>query len=186
MVDANHVYSLAELIDLAQTSNPDTRIAWEMARQAALAVGMVKALYLSASAIGGYQRSWGSSQVGTTVSEPSQIGINLPTSGPSNSNGTVSGLALQWLLFDFGQRDAYKEAAANLSLASNITFNSVHQKIIFDVSRSFYDYTSARQRVAIAEKSREESARLQEAASNKLKNGIGTTVETAQATQLLA
>ena len=44
-VVGNHVYSLAELIDLAQTSNPQTRIAWEHARQAALAVGMVKATY---------------------------------------------------------------------------------------------------------------------------------------------
>src|ERR1700733_11562844 len=58
----NHVYSLAELIDLAQTNNPQTRIAWEQARQAALAVGMIKATYLpflSATALGGYQRASG-------------------------------------------------------------------------------------------------------------------------------
>ena len=44
-IDVAHTYTLAELIDLAQTSNPETRVAWERARQAALAVGIVKALY---------------------------------------------------------------------------------------------------------------------------------------------
>jgi outer membrane protein TolC len=178
-LDAGHVYSLAELIDLAQTSNPETRVAWERARQAALAVGVVKAFYLpmmSATAIGGYQHTSGSNEVAGVLSNP----------GSGNANGTVSGVALQWLLFDFGQRDAFKEAAVNLSLASNLLFNGAHQKIIYDVSRNFYEYTSARQRVAIAEKTRAESARLLDVAAEKFKNGVGTTVETAQARQLLA
>jgi outer membrane protein len=178
-LDASHVYSLAELIDLAQTNNPETRIAWERARQAALAVGVVKAFYLpmlSATAIGGYQHTSGSNEIAGVLSNP----------GTVNANGTVSGVGVQWLLFDFGQRDAFKEAAVNLSLASNIGFNGAHQKIIYDVSRSFYDYTSARQRVAIAEKTKEESAHLLDAAAEKFKNGVGTVVETAQARQLLA
>jgi outer membrane protein len=175
----NHVYSLAELIDLAQTNNPQTRIAWEQARQAALAVGMIKATYLpflSATALGGYQRASGSSQVGNLFSNESN----------SNLSGTVSTVALQWLLFDFGQRDALTLAAKNVSLASNITFNGTHQKIIYDVSRAFYDYTSARQRTAIAAQSKIESAKLLDAASDRFSHGIGTAVETAQAKQLLA
>src|SRR5580704_14489250 len=39
-IDDLHVYTLAELIDLAQSENPETRVAWEEARQAALGVGM--------------------------------------------------------------------------------------------------------------------------------------------------
>ena len=61
-----------------------------------------------------------------------------------------------------------------------------HQKIIYDVSRAFYDYSSARQRVAIAAQSKTESAHLLDAAQDRLKQGIGTTVETAQAQQFLA
>ena len=38
-------YDLAAIIDLAERSNPDTREAWERARQAALAVGLVEASY---------------------------------------------------------------------------------------------------------------------------------------------
>jgi outer membrane protein TolC len=187
-LEAGHVYSLAELIDLAQTSNPETRVAWERARQAALAVGIVKAFYLpmmSATAIGGYQHTSGSNEVTSAVSNTG-IAPVLSNPGAANTNGTVSGVGLQWLLFDFGQRDAFKEAAVNLSLASNLLFNGAHQKIIYDVSRTFYEYTSARQRVAIAEKTQAESARLLDAATEKFRNGVGTVVETAQARQLLA
>src|SRR6202047_45590 len=41
-VDPNHVYSLVELIDVAQRRNPATRVAWEQARQAAINVGIAR------------------------------------------------------------------------------------------------------------------------------------------------
>jgi outer membrane protein TolC len=58
-IDANHVYALAELIDIAQRRNPSTRVAWEQARQAAIKVGMAQAAYLpvlTAGVLGGYER----------------------------------------------------------------------------------------------------------------------------------
>lgn len=176
-IDPTHTYSLAELIDLAQTNNPETRVAWEHARQAALAVGIAKALYLpvlTATAVTGGQHNSGSTQG--------------PLSSLTNNdlNGTVGSVALEWLIFDFGQRDALNRAATDLSFASNVAFNGMHQKIIYDVSRAFYDYSSARQRVAIAAQSKTESAHLLDAAQDRLKQGIGTTVETAQAQQFLA
>ena len=178
-IDVAHTYTLAELIDLAQTSNPETRVAWERARQAALAVGIVKSLYLpflSATAVGGSQREAGSTQGG-----------GLPAANTSSDlGGTVSSVALQWLIFDFGQRDALKRAALDISLASNVAFNGVHQKIIYNVSRAFYEYTTARQRVAIAGRSKADSAHILDAASSRYAQGIGTSVETAQAKQLLA
>src|SRR6516164_4151594 len=44
-IDPNHVYSLVELIDIAQRRNPSTRVAWEQARQAAINVGIARAAY---------------------------------------------------------------------------------------------------------------------------------------------
>src|SRR5690348_7064979 len=44
-VNTNKVYDLPELIDIAQRSNPQTRIAWEHARQAAAAVGLSESAY---------------------------------------------------------------------------------------------------------------------------------------------
>ena len=97
-IDPGHEYTLAELIDLAQSSNPRTRIAWNAARNAALATGMVKSVYLpqlAATAMTGWRHSNGSSNIGLGDS-----------SSNSSTHGTVGVLSLQWLLFDFGGRQA--------------------------------------------------------------------------------
>src|SRR5258706_12426708 len=43
--DARKDYELAELIDLAERINPETKVAWEQARQAASAVGLAQSDY---------------------------------------------------------------------------------------------------------------------------------------------
>jgi outer membrane protein TolC len=50
LIDPNKRYELPELIDLAQRVNPETRVAWEAARRAALAVGLVESEYCPALA----------------------------------------------------------------------------------------------------------------------------------------
>jgi outer membrane protein len=39
-VEPDKVYSLAELVDLAETHNPETRVAWEGARAQAASLGV--------------------------------------------------------------------------------------------------------------------------------------------------
>lgn len=178
--DPVRVHTLPELIDIAQTTNPTTRIAWEQARQAALAVGIVKASYLpvvTATVLGGYQYT-SSSQTLPLTGRTGNLG--------TEATGTVSTAALQWLLFDFGQRDALAKAAGKLSLASNISFNAVHQKIIYDVGRQFYEFGAARERVRIAGASQRDARAVLDAAESRLHQGVGTTVEVAQAKQMLA
>src|SRR5882724_171589 len=43
--DAEKIYELAELVDLAERTNPETKVAWEQARQAASAVGLAQSDY---------------------------------------------------------------------------------------------------------------------------------------------
>jgi outer membrane protein TolC len=55
-IDPEKTYELPELIDIAQRTNPETRVAWERARQAAIAVGLAEGTYyplLALSATGG-------------------------------------------------------------------------------------------------------------------------------------
>src|SRR5262245_63037164 len=57
-IDPVRQYDLPELIDVAQQVNPETRIAWERARQGAIAVGLVESEYfplLTLGAFAGYQ-----------------------------------------------------------------------------------------------------------------------------------
>jgi hypothetical protein len=50
-IDPDKSYSLLELIDIAESVNPETRIAWEGARQAAIKVGLVESEYEMGQAI---------------------------------------------------------------------------------------------------------------------------------------
>jgi outer membrane protein len=41
-LDASKIYSVAELVDLAEAHNPETRVAWERARAQAAALGVAR------------------------------------------------------------------------------------------------------------------------------------------------
>jgi outer membrane protein len=174
-IDRARAYSLAELIDLAESSNPTTRIAWNDARRVALAAGIAETAYLpriTASAIGGYQGSNG---------RDSALGASFNNSG--SANGTVSAISLQWLLFDFGERAAVVDAAKQASVMSNIAFTAAHQQVIYNVSLAFYANAAARARLTTAAQSLKNGQAVQAAAEDRYKHGIGTVIEVAQARQ---
>ncbi|MEX3968328.1 TolC family protein [Paraburkholderia sp. EG286B] len=174
-LEPNHAYTLPELIDLAETSNPLTRIAWNDARNAALAAGIAKVAYLpqlTATAMGGYQAAGGS--------QSTLLG-NASTS--ENIHGTVSVLSLQWLLFDFGGRRARVDAATHLSVAANVAFTAVHQQVIHAVSIAYYAYEAAWAREQTAQQSLDNADGILVAARARVKHGVATVVEVAQATQ---
>lgn len=177
-VDSAKVYSLPELIDLAESSNPITRIAWNDARRVALAAGIVESSYLpniTASVVGAYQ---------STSTRNSVLGLS--GSGDASARGTISAVSFQWLLFDFGERSAVIEAAKQASLISNIAFTAAHQQVIYDVSLAFYANAAARTRLATATQSLKNSQAVQAAAEDRHKHGIGTVIEVAQARQATA
>jgi len=178
-ISSRRAHDLPELIDIAQSRNPATRLAWQQARQAALSEGMVAATYLpviSASVIGGRQR------VGSSADAA------LPDlRDPSATVGGVTPMVtLQWLLFDFGQRRALRDAARHNSAAANVLFNGAHQKIIFDVTRAYFLYGAARSRVRIATQTLGNGQAIEAAAVDRMEKGLGNTVEVAQAKQQVA
>ncbi len=177
-IDTNHVYGLAELIDLAGSTNPETRIAWNDARNAALAAGIARSTYLprvSATALAG--RQW----TGTTQSA---YGLSL---GQDNRlSGGVGVLSLDWLLFDFGQRKALVDAADQATVIADIAFTGAHQKLIHDISLAFYAYSAVRARADGTVKSLKDAQDILTAAESRKKHGVGTVIEIAQARQFVA
>ena len=174
-VDSSHLYALAELIDLAQSHNPSTRVAWENARDAALATGIAKAAYLpsvSASVVGAYH---------TRNNSVTVEGIH--SSGDDSLRGVISAVSVQWLLFDFGERDANVSAAAQVSVIANIGFTAVHQQLIYKVALAYYTHIAAQARVGTTEKALRNAREVQAAAESRYAHGVGTTVEVAQARQ---
>ena len=173
------VYTLPELIDVAQAHNPLTRVSWEQARQAALAVGVTEATFLpviSASVIGGRQ----------TVTSPLPAPLGNQRYFDTTAEGVVPLVALQWLVFDFGQRSAVLDAAKQASYGANIAFNGMHQKLIYDVTRTYYQYGAARVNERIARQALVNSRAIAAAVEARENKGLGTTVETAQARQEVA
>src|SRR5690554_4210133 len=101
-VQANKPYKLPELIDIAQRSHPSTKIAWEQARQLALAEGMVEATFLpmlTANVFAGRQQS---------VTPVRGITGDIDYIS-TTASGVAPNIALQWLVFDFGQREAWRD-----------------------------------------------------------------------------
>lgn len=178
-VDPHRVYQLPELIDLAQRTNLSTRTAWERARQAALAVGMVEATFLpmlTAGVIGGYQENK------LPLFDFKDRNISLDTT----SRGVTQSLALEWLVFDFGKRQALAAAAKQNAFAANVLFNGSHQKLIFDVSRAYYTYGAAEQRVKFLKIALKNTQEVRAAVYARRSQGLATVVETAQANQAVA
>ena len=174
-VDTTKLYLLPELIDLAESSNPATRIAWNDARRAALTAGIAESAYLpniTATAIAGYQASSGH-----------QTALGTGFSSNASLDGTVSAVSLQWLLFDFGERAAVVDAAKQGSVVANIAFTAVHQQLIYSVALAFYNHTAAQARLTTATQSLKNAQDVQAAAEDRFKHDIGTVTEVAQARQ---
>jgi outer membrane protein len=177
-LNTERAYDLADLIDLAESTNPETRIAWNDARNAALAAGIARSAYLphlSATALGGKQVQNGSSSA-----------LGYSASQSNSLTGGVAVLSLEWLLFDFGERDALVNAADQGSVIANIAFTGAHQKLIHAVSVAFYAYSAASARAESAQASLKDAKDIQTAAESRKKHGIGTVVEVAQARQFTA
>src|ERR1044071_7592959 len=103
------IYELPELIDIAERSNPITRVAWERARQAASAVGLSQSAYfpyLVASAGAGYERAFLPFPTLKQGPGPAEVSITGGGTLVTEAVGEKAALGVKWLLFDFGERKA--------------------------------------------------------------------------------
>src|SRR6267142_1344150 len=167
-------YDLPALIDLAERENPKTREAWEAAREAASGIGLAESAYLpqlSLQAIGGFQHT------------PLPMPKNLVPAGyfVSDTREVIPALALKWLLFDFGRRDAQLQVARADSFVANVAFTGAHQKLIFEVSQAYFDLGATRGKLHAAQKALSTALTTQDAAIAKQNNGLATVVAVAQA-----
>jgi outer membrane protein len=175
-IDPARQYDLSELIDLAQRVNPETRVAWERARQAASAVGLVESEYfpvLSLAAFGGYQ----------SLPLPAPQSVIPEGFFRIDVAHLVPGLGLKWLLLDFGRRGAALDSAKERLLAANLGFNRSHQTLAFRVQRAFYALTGIRARVAVAQASLDAARAVQGAAESRFRQELETLPEVLLARQ---
>ena len=174
--DAQKDYELAELIDLAESANPETKIAWERAKQAASAVGLARSEYFPMLAL---------RASADYVREPVPLPLTSTTAGYMDIEAQEARpvAALEWVLLDFGRRKSGMVAAKNRLLAANLGFNARHQAIVFKVQSAFYELSKVRGRIDVAQSSLTSALKVQEAAEERFKNGLATAPEVSQARQ---
>jgi outer membrane protein len=176
VIDPQKRYDLVELIDLAQRTNPETRVAWEGARQAAIGIGLVQSEYfpvLALAAIGGYK----------SVAFPAPKDVAPNGFFRADLEQAVPMLNLRWLLLDFGRRGSALDAAKERLMSANLAFNRKHQEIIFRVQSAFLTLTSLQRKIAVAQSALDAARSVREAAEGQLQSGLATLPEVSLARQ---
>lgn len=161
-IDGAKIYSLAELIDFAQSHNPETRFTWERARAQAAALGFARSeLYPTLAA------------VALSVTERDDILAGSTFVRQSIETIRVA-FEVNYTLFDFGARAGRIDAAKAELFAANFAFNNTHRNIIFRVEKAYYELLNTSGQVIAARTSLTNAQNAQQAAEDRLKQGLGT------------
>jgi len=172
-------YSLAELIALAQGTNPSIKGAGETARQASISRDLVESSYspqVSFNVVGGFERT------------PLPIPTNVAPAGyfVSNTRELIPGIGMKWLLFDFGRRKGRAEEARQTTLAAEASVAGSRQKLSFDVSQGYFSLVSAAASVRAATGIVQAAQTIEEAVVAQNRAGRATVVAVAQAQRQVA
>jgi outer membrane protein TolC len=161
-LDPGKMYSLAELIDVAQRHNPDTRIAWERARAQAAALGVARSeLYPTLTA--------------TALAQADRSDVLIQNAFyRQETRSAALAFDLTYMLVDFGGRAGRIDSARAQALAANFAFNDTHRKIIYQVSAAYYRLLDASGQEEGARASLANAQTVQRAAEERLQHGLAT------------
>jgi outer membrane protein len=134
-LDPKHVYSLSELIDIAESASPEGRIAWQEAKRSLERLGSAQAAYLPLL---------------TFMAEGRDLRAIQPFPEPLAPRGYVTveeplataQLQLEYTLLDFG-RGATVDASRAVELASTLHLSRIHQTIAYNTSTRYYQTQEA-------------------------------------------
>ena len=160
-IDPAKVYTLAELVNIAEQNNPDTRVAWENAKARAGDLGISKAtLYPTLAA--------------AVVASTFQAEIFFGNSFQRQTEYTYSPVfILDYTIFDLGRSGEISASKSNL-LAANFQFNDTHRKIIFQVMQAYYKLLDTKGKEDAARANLKDAQTVQQAAEARLQSGLGT------------
>jgi outer membrane protein len=167
ILDPVHPYTLAELIDAAEHHNPSTRTIWERAKQKARELGLAKAAYypeLEGLAVFGDRRLI--NPFPKPLAPRGYVTVEVPIVEPE--------VALQYLIFDFGKREATVDSAKQEKLVAGADVIQVNQALAFRVASAYYQLVTAQERLQAAQDTLRTAQTTQDAAENRLNNGLAT------------
>jgi outer membrane protein len=132
--DSGHAWTLVDVIDQALCNNPQTRQAWANARFQAAQVGIAKSAYFPTVTLN------------TSVSRSmNAAGTNLQLTTITSAGGLSEPInrftpvvSLNYLLYNFGGREAQLESAQRTLEASNWTHDATLQTVMFAAIQAYY------------------------------------------------
>lgn len=166
-VDPAHPYPLAELIDIAESNNPETRIAWQQALIAADQAGIARSAYLPQLA--GFTLLGNQKFINPFPRPLATHGFTMVEMPVANA-----GMEVNYTLFDTGARRAHLEAAKAGQLAAASHFQRVHQDVAYAVILAYYGLVDAQQTLAARDTILATARTIQEASEAQLANGRAT------------
>ena len=165
--DPNKVYKLDELIAIAESRNPKTRIAWERARQAAEQLKIARSAYYPDLALLAF---FGDERIINPFPKPlaprGYTMAELPTVAPA--------IALEYVVFDSGARGARVDSSRAERLAAAAAFQRTHQDVAYEVVRAYYNLITGEQRLTAARQILTTAKTTEDAAEARLQNGRST------------
>jgi outer membrane protein len=174
LADAQHNWSLVDVVDVALRNSPATRAAWEDARAAAAHYGSVRGSYWPEVEVDG---EWVRSKSTSSPTSP-YLPIAVNTYGPSAT--------LNYLLYDFGGREASVAAARQALIAADFGHNAVLQNTVYEVEAAYFQYMAAKA-LLIAEQANVQDAQSQlDAANERHTVGVATIADVLQAKTALS
>jgi outer membrane protein TolC len=161
-IDSSHTYTLPELIDLAESHNPATRLAWERSKVQAAQLGISKsALYPSVTAV--------------ALAATTRTGVLLGAGWHRQTEGIFEPqLEVDYMVFDFGSRlDRVDVSRANL-LRADTEFNETHLRVIFQTTAGYYRVLNAEGLTLAARANLTNAQTIQQAVEERLQHGLAT------------
>jgi len=169
-IDPQKVYTLAELINLAEQHNPETRAAWERARMRADELGVARSAYYPTLVATVYAAS---------LRQPALIGEYFHR----QTIAFVSpALQVEYLIFDLGGRSGALDVAKANLLTQNLEFNNTHRRVIYQVASAYFRLLSSKGQREAAETSLKNAETVESDAESRLRNGLATRPDLLEAT----
>lgn len=161
-IEATRRYTLAELVDLGEEHNPETRVAWQRAKALAGSLGIARSALFPTLA-------------GVVLGQSIQQGVLFGAKFYQQDLGIFEpALRLDYTVFDFGSRqEAVTAARANL-LAANFGFNNTHLQVIYRISIGYYQLLNALGQLEAAQANLVNAENLEKASEARLANGLAT------------
>lgn len=156
---------LSELVDIALENNTSTRVYWFQAKAYAAKLGKANSSYYPQISVG--------AQVYRSRTTPSIQ--YFPSIGRYYETGYGPSAEINWLLCDFGKREAQVQAAREALRAANFDYNQTLQDVVLSVNVAYYNLYAALGGVRAATMAIEDATASYKSADARLKNGVGKT-----------